>query len=445
MNFVIIVADDVSWDDIGAFGHPTIRTPNLDAFARSGIRFTQAFLTTSSCSPARCSILTGRYPHSTGAADLHEPLPPDQITFVDELRKAGYYTASAGKWHLGSAATARFDRVRKEVGVSSGAAFWLPTIRERPRDRPFFIWLASNDAHLPHEKGTIPEPYRLEDVRVPAVMPDLPEIRADLALYYEEITRLDDNVGSALAELSRPENDPVHTAVIFLSDGGRPFPGSKGTLYDRAIRTPLIMRLPGTVRPGSVSASLVSTIDLAPTILELAGLPVPGTVQGVSLLPVLRDPSAEVRPAIFAEQNWHDFTARQRCVRTPKMEYVRNFYPDLPDTPPADTVRARPYQIMERMRDAGRLTQPQMNCFVHPRPAEELFDLATDPDELRDLAAAPERRGDLRAMSAMLDRWENDTEDRPPPARRPDEYDRETGLRLPGVAPRGHPESHPTD
>jgi N-sulfoglucosamine sulfohydrolase len=445
LNFVVIVADDVAWDDIGAFGHPTIRTPNLDVLARMGLRFTNAFLTTSSCSPARCSILTGRYPHSTGAADLHDPLPSDQVTFVERLREAGYYTASAGKWHMGNAALARFDRVRREAGVSSGAEFWLQTIRERPPDRPYFLWLASLDAHLPHEKGTIPEPYRLADVVVPGVLPDLPEIRADLALYYEEVSRLDDNVGAVLTELASPRNDARHTVVIFLSDGGRPFPGCKATVYDRGVKTPLIIRLPEVVKAGAVSASLVSTVDIAPTILDLAGLPIPKTMQGVTFAPVLRDPAAEVRTYVVAEQNWHDYAVRQRAIRTKTMEYIRNFYPELPDTPPADTVRARTYQMMERLRDGGRLTSAQMNCFVHPRAPEELYDVLADPEESRNLAGDPERRPALRDLAAMLTRWQTETEDATPRERRPDEYDRETGARLPGVQPRAHADSHITD
>lgn len=444
-NFVFIVADDVAWDDIGAFGHPTIRTPNLDVFARMGMRLTQAFLTTSSCSPARCSILTGRYPHSTGAADLHAPLPSDQVTFVERLKEAGYYTASAGKWHLGSAALARFDRVRREAGVSSGAAFWLQTIRERPRDRPFFLWLAALDAHLPHEKGAIPEPYRLQDVIVPSILPDLPEIRADMALYYEEISRLDDNVGAVLAELALPGNGPGHTVVVFLSDGGRPFPGCKATVYDRGIKTPLMVRYPGVVKPGTVSSSLISTVDMAPTILELAGLPVPKTMQGVSFARVLRDPTAVVRSYVVAEQNWHDYAVRKRAIRTKTLKYIRNFYPELPDTPPADTVRGRIFQIMERLRDAGRLTAAQMNCFVRPRPPEEIYDVITDPDETRNLADTPGHREALRNLAAMLGRWQEETDDSAPLQRRPDEYDRETGLRLPGTDPRTRIGAHVPD
>ncbi|MCB0842543.1 MAG: sulfatase-like hydrolase/transferase, partial [Bacteroidetes bacterium] len=102
-NIILIIADDMAWDDSGAYGHPSIRTPNIDRLAREGMRFDRAFLTTSSCSPSRSSIITGKYPHQTGAQELHLPLPGDQVTFVEKLKAAGYWTASAGKWHLGEA------------------------------------------------------------------------------------------------------------------------------------------------------------------------------------------------------------------------------------------------------------------------------------------------------------------------------------------------------
>ena len=112
-NIVLLIADDMAWDDCGAYGHKTVRTPNLDKLARQGMRFDRAFLTASSCSPSRSSMITGRYPHSTGAQQLHWPLPPDQVTFVELLKKAGYWTAAAGKWHLGDAVKDRFDLVKE--------------------------------------------------------------------------------------------------------------------------------------------------------------------------------------------------------------------------------------------------------------------------------------------------------------------------------------------
>jgi N-sulfoglucosamine sulfohydrolase len=161
-------------------------------------------------------------------------------------------------------------------------------------------------------------------------------------------------------------------------------------------------------------------------------------MQGVSVVPILKDPLAAVREYAFAEQNWHDFTARQRCVRTTRYKYIRNFYPDLPNTPPVDALRTLTFQAMRRRRDLGQLTPPQKNCFMRPRPAEELYDIVKDPFELRDIAGEPASRPILETMRRELARWQRDTDDRGPATRRPDEYDRETGDRLPGAGPPRH-------
>src|SRR5688500_17070722 len=122
-NFILFIADDMAWDDCGAYGHPHIKTPNLDRLAKEGMRFDSAFLTCSSCSPSRSSTITGRYPHNTGARQLHQPLPAEQVTFVELLKAAGYYTGQAGKWHLGTAAKAKFDL------VNEGGGKWVDALR----------------------------------------------------------------------------------------------------------------------------------------------------------------------------------------------------------------------------------------------------------------------------------------------------------------------------
>jgi N-sulfoglucosamine sulfohydrolase len=431
-NFVIILGDDVGRNDLGPYGHPHIRTPNLDRLAASGFRFDRAFLSISSCSPARCSILTGRYPHSAGATDAHHHLQKDQVSVVETLRAAGYYTESVGKWHLGPDASTRFDRVVRDNGPS-GADHWIDELKNRPRDRPFFFWLASNDAHRPYER--IPEypHYRYNDVLVPPFLPDIQETRMDFGMYYEEITRLDDYVGRVLNELDR-QKVTGNTLVLFLSDDGRPFPRCKTTLYDSGINTPFIVKFPSLARAGGRSTSLVSVIDVAPTLLDLAGVKVPATMQGRSFTPILRDPAASIRDRIFAEQNWHDYTALKRAVRTERYTYIRNFYSDLPNTPPVDAVRTITYQAMRRLNDQHRLTPDQRNCFIRPRPEEELYDTQADPDELVNLAGRPEHASTLAALRRSLETWRRETADREPSQRRPDEYDRETGAPLPGTA-----------
>ena len=422
-NLLFFIADDLAWDDLGAYGHPHIRTPNIDRLAAEGLRFDRAFLTCSSCSPSRSSIITGRYPHSTGAEALHWPLPAEQVTFVERLKQAGYHTAQAGKWHLGDAVRDRFDT------VADGGEAMVETLRDRPRDKPFFMWFAFHDPHRPYQRGAIATPHTREDVVVPSYLPDLPEVRDELALYYDEISRLDELLGRVLAELAS-QGVADNTLILLTSDNGRPFPRCKTTVFDSGIHAPFIVRWPAKVAPGGSTMSLVSSIDIAPTFLELAGLPVTPNFQGVSFAPILADPGATVREHVFAEHNWHDYTAHKRAVRDANFKYIRNAYPDLPGTPPADAVKGDAFQAMLRLRDEGKLDERFEECFVAPRPEEELYDLSADPDEHHNLAADPKYAKVLAELRARLTDWKLATGDRVPELRTPDDFDRRTGDRL---------------
>ena len=430
-NFVVFVADDMSWDDCGPYGHPHVKTPNLDRLARDGMRFDRAFLTTSSCSPSRASILTGRYPHATGAPELHMPLPANQTLLTRPLREAGYYTAAAGKWHLGPKSTKQLDLVI-EGGGPSGSDQWLKVLRERPRDKPFFLWLAAIDPHRPYKRGpgTAERRHTAADVVVPPYLPDVPEVREDLALYYDEIARLDDHVGQVLAELDA-QGRTADTVVLFMADNGRPFPRCKTTLYDSGIRTPLIVRYPGHVKPGSVTTSLVSAVDLAPTVVALAGARAPDTFQGQSFVDVLTNPAASAREFAFAEHNWHDYRAFERGVRSARYTYIRNWLPELTQSPPADAVNSPTFAAMRALRDRGNLTEAQAACFAAPRATEELYDIEADPHAIRNLASDAEHAKALAQMREALNQWSSETKDVFAAERiSPDRFDRETGAAI---------------
>ncbi len=447
-NIVLIIADDLGWNDCGPYGNPRVKTPNLDRLAREGMRFDRAFVTASSCSPSRASLITGRYPHSTGAEELHLPLPASQVTFVETLKKAGYWTASAGKWHLGNAIKDRFDLVREanpagfQLGskirlnaegtsaAQAGCDQWVPVLRDRPPGKPFFLWLASLDPHRDYEPKTIAEPHRPEDVVVPPFLPDLPDVRKDLALYYDEISRLDHHVGAVLDEIDR-QKIAESTLVLFLSDNGRPFPRCKTTLYDSGIKTPMLARWPGHVPAGSVSKSLVSTVDLAPTFLRLAGLEPGPTIQGHDISAILHDPKTKVREFIFAERNWHDYASHGRAVRSENFLYIRNDDTENPLTPPADAVRSPTFEAMRRLRDEGKLSRSERVSFEKPRPKEELYDLATDFLEENNVVADPKYQAELTRLRKALKDWTRETGDSLPESLTPDEFDRETGSPLP--------------
>ena len=141
LNFIIFIADDISWDDFGCYGNKFVQTPNIDQLSSEGMIFKNMYLTTSSCSPSRNSIMTGRYPHNTGAPELHSEPPMQMKTFIKELKNNGYFTVSSGKFHLGEYARSSFDVIhenKKETGLG-GESKWLSTIENRPLNKPFFM------------------------------------------------------------------------------------------------------------------------------------------------------------------------------------------------------------------------------------------------------------------------------------------------------------------
>ncbi len=425
-NFIIMIADDASWNDAGAYGHPNIKTPYIDKLAEEGMLFTNAYLTISSCSPSRASIMTGQYPHNTGAGYLHAPLPVEKLIFPGELQKAGYYTASAGKWHLGPKRP-EFDTI--VGGGPSGCENWLDVLKNRPKDKPFFLWFAAFDPHREYEENIIPEPHSKEDAVVPPFLPDNDSTRKDLSMYYDEIARLDSYIGAVMQELKNQEVDE-NTMVIYMSDNGRPFPRCKNRLYDSGIKTPFIVRWPSIVEAGTVTHSLISSIDIAPTLVELATGKIPEQFQGNPFSEVLIDRFAETRNAIYAEHNWHDYQAHERAVRDENYLYIRNAFPELNASPPADAVRSPTYQKMIALYEKDALEEDQMDCFITPRPAEELYDVVNDPFQLTNLAGKPEYKKILNEMQKKLDTWIDNTNDSVPDNPIPDKFDRWSGKKL---------------
>lgn len=432
-NFIILIADDISWDDFGCYGNSVVRTPNIDRIAEGGIRFNNAFLTASSSSPSRCSIISGRYPHSSGAAELHTPLPEDEIPFPALLKKGGYYTGQAGKWHFGDAVHSAFDRhtdVKSSNDGNGGENNWIKFMRERPKDKPFFFWFAAHDAHRVWGADTFRITHDPGMIKVPVYLANTPETRQDLASYYNEIARFDHYSGEVIKELER-QGVLENTMIIIMSDNGRPFPGCKTRVYDRGMKTPFIVYWPAGIRKkGAETGSLVSAVDIAPTILEIAGLKQPERYQGKSFLGILKNPSAEIRKEVFSEHNWHDFEAHERMVRTKEFLYVLNSRPNLPNGGPADSKQSPSQAALNKVRDEGRLTQAQADIFIVPRPAEELYDLNNDPDQLINIASLPKYQDELEKMRALLLSWRKETNDNTPENLTPDWYDRETGKAL---------------
>lgn len=435
-NVVIFIADDQGFGDLSCYGHTTLQTPQIDRLAREGMRFTSAFLTTSSCSPTRCSMLTGRYPHNTGAEDLHQPLPADQKTLARYLRGAGYHTMCVGKWHLGAPERTHWDNIVECGGGETGSTA-VALLRDRPRGKPFFFWVASKDPHRPYDDEASDDnadnvAEALDRAVVPPYLPDHPLIRRDILRYYDEIMRFDRHVGEVLDEL-QAQGVLDETFVVYVSDNGMPFPRAKTTLYDSGIRTPLLVRYPPLVRPGSVQRSLVSTIDIAPAILEAAGVD-QDSMQGRSLVPLLKDDEAPGRDAIFAEANWHDFEQFTRAVRTERFLLIRNYYWQKPLWNSVDSINSRTWAGFMQCHRQGKLTAAQKFLFQEPRPFEELYDLQMDPQSLENVATDRRYAAQLNELRTRLDNWRVETGDRMPERPRRDGWTRD-GRPLPHNQP----------
>ena len=426
-NVIVFVADDLGWRDTGPYGNAAIRTPNIDRLARSGLRVERAFGTSPQCSPSRISILTGKYAHATGTEDLHTPLPETERILPSWLRERGWFTGHMAKTHYGPAAERQFQWYSAETATA------FPQFLDSAGTKPFFLWVGFHEPHRPYRPGAVPDPHAPASVSVPPHLADTPATRADLALYYDAITRSDRTIGGMLAELEQRRLRD-NTLIVFLSDNGAPFPREKGTLYDSGIRTPLVLSWPRVIPAGTVyDRGLVSTVDLTPTILDLAGVARPEAMQGRSFRELLHAPSAYAgRDNVFSERNWHDCDEHQRSVRTGRFKLIRtDAYTGLPLCTAADIGASPSFLALRALARAGRLSAAQRPLFQVPRPRLELYDLEADPWELRNVVDDPQHAKVVRELAEVLQQWIEQSGDFPATYRvRDDNTDRVSGVQF---------------
>lgn len=446
-NIVFVIADDIGYNDLGCYGSPNGGTPRLDQLAQRGLRFSNAILTASSCSPSRSSIITGRYPHNTGAAsELHQPISGHLPSIAGLLREAGYYTALAGKNHMTwsepasglSPPTPPWNRTYPVSGPGNdgGHAHWLQALDEAPPGQPFFLWLASIDAHRDWDGdrqwdeqayGPRHDPDR---VVLPPALRDTPTTRADFASYLNEVTRFDHFVGKVVDWIdAHPHRGP--TWLVVMSDNGRPFPRAKTRLHDDGMKSYLLVTGPDVATPGAMTDVLVSALDLAPTFANWARIDPGPTFQGHSFAAVLTGSRSPFRDYAFSEHNWHDYEAHGRSVRDGRWLFIRNQRPRLAWQGPADSVASPAHQdLLAAQRTGNRLAPVQADVLRSPRPTEELYDTRADPNQVSNLAGDPAHHHIERRLAAALDRWIRVTGDSAPAQLRPDFFDRTTGRRL---------------
>ena len=397
-NFLVIVADDHGWDDLGCYAHPVVKTPNLDRLARDGVRFTHCFTTAPLCSPGRGAVMTGLYPHVSGVTRLVQgdiadeaSLSPDIWTFAKGLSEIGYENAAARKWHLSTAgATAHgFDHE-----FPSRADYLDQSVEflEKGRDRPFCLYFCPTHTHRPYRNHD-DFAYRPEEVAecLPPYLKDTPQVREHYAWYLSETSKMDQEIGRLVDALERT-GELDRTVIAFLTDHGPSMHRAKFSLYEWGTHSSLILRGPGISGSDRVDSGLASTIDIAPSLMALAGGSAPSECQGTSLAARLAARSAESRSFVYSEHNERNHLT---AVRGSRYKLIRNH------------TREDPLiwqQVIRNWQNMGEDTLRQP--YPLPRPAEEFYDLAADPLESRNLIESPSYGDQVAELRDKLSDWE---------------------------------------
>ena len=419
-NIIWLILDDAS-PTLGCYGDAQAITPNMDRLAREGARFTRAFTHAPVCAPSRSGLVTGMYPTTIGSHHMRSKLINPPETYLSLLRKAGYYVAWPGKTDFNfdladpQAQTAGAD---PPPGSSDTRADWLAA---PPPKQPFFAYLNLGVTHesqvraaaAQHARNTARlKPGEFHDsakMTVPPYYPDAPEVRKDMAQYYDLVTAADYRVGDVLAWLDK-FGLADDTVVFVFSDHGRGMPRAKRWLYDSGIHVPLLVRWPGKIRPGTVRDDLVSFIDFAPTVLSLAGATIPARMQGRVFL---GNKQTTARQYIYAARDRMDEVFdRIRAVRDKRFKYIRNYRPDLPYAQPIAYNEENPtMRAWRRLHEEGKLSGPPALFFAPTKPPEELYDTQADPFEIRNLAGDAKYQKVLKRMRQAVDRWVKETKD----------------------------------
>ncbi|HYF35376.1 MAG TPA: sulfatase [Prosthecobacter sp.] len=408
-NVVWIIADDMS-PDTGAYGHEGVRTPHLDRLAAEGVRYSRAYASAPVCSSSRSAFILGCYQTTTGLhaheVENPQPLAAPYQPLPELLRKAGYFVTNASA--PGDPAKKRKGKTHYNFAHDANEMYDGDDWRQRKPGQPFF---AQFQIYQPHRPFPIPEEFEeaaLRELKLPANYPDHPLMRRDWYAYLRSVEIVDRRVGLVLAELETA-GELDNTIVMFFADHGRAMPWGKQWLTAEGLRVPLIIRGPGVA--AVVEERLVSLIDLAPTVLRLAGLMAPSWMEGRAILGAAFPDRSEI---FAARDRCGDAQDRIRAVITHDELFVRNFQPELPYLN-WSSYKEGSYPSMPLLRELNRLgalNPLQARYLADHKPAVELYDLKADPTGVYDVAEKPENARRITEKQAVLTRWIESTGDR---------------------------------
>jgi uncharacterized sulfatase len=411
-NFMIIIADDLCWRDLGYEGSPDVKTPNLDKLRAESMHLRGMFNPATSCSPTRHALYTGLYPIRSGAYPNHTRVYDGTKSLFTHLKGAGYRVALQNKSHVGPAASFPYEHIDGADDLSETTSFVT-----RDPAQPWFIVFASNDPHSPWSRGPSYDPAK---ITIPPYLHDNSITREALATYFGEISKLDEQVGTLLKMLDDTKQSQ-NTIVLFVSEQGSSFPyGGKWSVYDNGIHSSAILRWPGNVKPGTTSTALMQYVDVPPTFLAAAGIDptkidvgcpdANGAIgfDGRSFLPVLLGESNTLRDHVFAQHTTVGTNGAIgpypiRAVRDTRYKLIRNLAPELTYTI-GGLHKGQPIESWQ----ADAKSNPSLAARVihlFNRPAEELYDLESDPFETKNLASDPAMAQIKTRLQHQLDAW----------------------------------------
>lgn len=433
-NFLFAISDDQSYPHASAYGDPAVRTPVFDEIARQGVLFQNVFCAAPQCSPNRAAILTGKNIWQLEEAGTHASYFPSKFSvFTDVLEKGGYELGYTGKaWGPGNWKDSGWTRnpvgpgyneVRFDSTPTNGihnidyAGNFSVFLDNRPKGKPFFFWYGGFEPHRDYEEGSAASGGRnIEEVAVPPFLPDVPEIRNDLLDYALEIEWFDQQLGKMI-DMLKEAGEYDNTVIIITGDNGMPFPYAKANLQEFGIHVPLAIKGP-SIGSGQVSEHLISHIDLAPTILDIAGVSKMENITGLSFLSLMMNSKDGVdtqpRSWVLAGRERHTHARPDnlgypsRAIRTDEFLYIQNSKPELwPAGDPEINSSEKDEKGVERIVnlpayfdiDASPAKDYLLNHKAEfpaefqlafgKRPAEELFDIKSDPGCLQNLAYLP--------------------------------------------------------
>lgn len=404
-NIIWVMGEDMG-NELSCYGHPAVNTPNFDRLAEAGMRFTNAFGTAPSCTPARNAMMTGVYQVRTDTQDQRRRgvVLPDTVKPITKLLQAnGYYTA------LGCGFSSKTDLNFSEEGLFDGKDW-----KDRQPGQPFFAQITLYDSHRLKDgwqeiTDNEPSPIDRDAVEFPPYFPDHPVVREDWARYLESIQSIDRKFGVLMQRLE-DEGIADNTVVIFIGDNGKCHLRGKCWLYDAGLQVPFLLKLPSAVAgrladqaAGTVIDDLISTVDISATVLDLAGIALPEVLDGQSLVAESYRPREEV----FGARDLVDAVMdRIRCVRTKDFKYIRNYNPENGYRDCVYVQYNRPmFPVIQGLHVAGRLNATQELFLQQVKPREELYDVNADPHEINNLAADPQHAEILQSLSTRLDEW----------------------------------------